>query len=79
MGPGDLRDGRNVAYFERGVGRRFEPDEFRVGGDGVENIFRIRGINVVHFHAEFFVDVGEEPEGAAVDIVDGHDLIAGLE
>ncbi len=75
----ELSDCFYIGNFKRRIGGRFEPYQAGTGGKGLRHLFEVCGIDIVHLDAEFFIDFGKKPVSAAIDIVDGQDLVAGFQ
>ena len=46
-------NGRDIADFQCWIGGSFDPYQFCFGGNGIENIFRIGGINIIYLIPNF--------------------------
>ncbi len=69
-------NGGNICNFQRGIAGRFKPDQSGFGVERLKYIFGIGGIHIVHFHPEFFINLFEKPESAAINIIHGNHFVA---
>ena len=78
-GVSDVGDGGDVGELERGVRRRLDEDEARVGANRLGDRGGIGGINEGRFDAEVFQHLLEEANCAAVDDVGDDHVVAGFQ
>ena len=71
-------DGGDVGEPHQRIGRRLDVDVARVLADGALHVARIGRVHVGELEAEVRHDLVEQPRHAAVEIVGGDDVIAGL-
>ena len=77
---GDVGNRLDVAQFQQGIGGGFQPYQAGIVADAVGHQLRLAGIDVAHLDFKAFVKhPGKQPSGAAVEIVKGHDMLAGFE
>ena len=76
---GDVGDGGDVGELERGIRRRLDEDEARVGANRLGDRGGVGGVNEGSFDAEVFQHLLEEADRAAVDDVGDDNVIAGLQ
>src|SRR5689334_1099183 len=76
---GNLCYGSDIGYLKCRIGGRFNPYQLCFFCKRVEYIFCISGISIIYCNAEFLVDMGEQPEGTTINIIDSYDLVAGLQ
>ncbi len=79
MGLERLSHGPDVGDAQQGVGRGFEPDQARVGGEGFGHVLRVGRVHVAERQSEAGVDFVEQPEGPAIDIVPGQHVVAAFQ
>ena len=77
--PGHLRGGGQVHDLEHGVGRALDPDELRVLAEPPLDGARLAHVDVAELQPVPPVDLVEDAEGAAVDVVGGEDVVPRLE
>lgn len=76
----DLSDGADVGDLERGVRGRLDPDETGLGGEGLLVHSHVGHVDEGEVQAVLGLsDAAEESLGAAVDVIDAHDVVAGLQ
>ena len=66
---GDFADSTQVADFHCGVSRCFEEDSLRVGLNGSLDFFQLRSMHSGEFYAVSGIDVAEQTEGAAIEVI----------
>ena len=74
---GQARDGRDIDELEQRIGRALEPDEARALLDGGLDVVDARGVDKRETQADAFEHAVEQAKRAAVDVVAGHDVVAG--
>ena len=76
---GYFADSTQITDFHCGVGRCFQKDGFGIGLNGSFNFFLFRSMHRGELYAVFGVEVAEQTEGAAVEIVAGDDVVTRCE
>lgn len=69
----------NVDDFKQRVGRRLDPDEGWLLGIDLLEGFGVGEVEILDGDAELGKDLGEESEGASVDVLFGEDEVAGFQ
>lgn len=78
-GPGERGDRGEIGDLERGVGRRFDPDETRGGANSSLDGGEVGEIDGRRFESGFGEDFAEKFADAVVDLVGDDEVIARLE
>ena len=76
---GNLSECGDIDQLQHGIGRRLEPEHLRVGPQVLPKRGGVREVSEGELHAEAGEHLGEEPVGAAVEVVAGHHMVAGAE
>ena len=72
---GNRRDGAEIRQLQQRVGRGFDPDHARIRPNGRFNAGQIVGLDPADPQPRAVTtDIFEQPPGAAVDIIDGHQM-----
>ena len=66
---GNFADSTQVADFHSGVSRCFEEDSLRVRLNGCLDFFQLRSMHSGKFYAVSGIDVAEQTEGAAIEVI----------
>ena len=74
----DVGDGLDVGQVGVGVAEGLDVDELRVVLDGILEVLRVARLHEGGGHAIARERVAQQVEGAAVDVLGGHDVVAGL-
>ena len=76
---GDLRKALDIQHFHAGIGEGLPEKKLRLGTEASVH-FRVRGLVVHerHLDAHLLQRDTQQVEGAAVDVVQAHDMVPGL-
>ena len=72
----ELRRRLEIRDAEEGVRRGFQPEDFRLGGEGLLDRLKRGGVHEGELHAELGVLLGKHPVSAAVQVLAGDDVVA---
>ena len=79
LGVGDLGHGLDVGDLEGGVGGRLDPDHLGVGPEGLADLLGVGGVDEGRLDLHASGHLAEVAVGTAVEVVHGHDVVAGRE
>lgn len=76
---GDLRHRPYVHHLQQRIGWRFHPEQPRVRFDRLLHQLHVGKIDEINLNAHLEGDIAQQPVGAAVQIVTGHDVVTVLQ